>query len=152
MKLDTFHGKVFVSQSHDGTRTVLLYRRSTYLQVSRQSIFRYDQRVIPGRGHRRRQSTKNGSPVVLYLAGLPMHEVCSSHHSSTERRADRLMAQADSQHWCLAGEMPDQFYADSSFLRRARSRRNYDAFRMHSIDICHRHLTITADDYLSSQF
>src|SRR3989442_1050330 len=107
MKLDTFHGKLLMPQSHDCPRTIFLYRRGTDFQVWGQTIFRDYQRVISGRGHRRGQSAKNSSSIVQHQAGLSMHKIWSSHHLSTKSSANRLMSQTDSEHRHLACEMPD---------------------------------------------
>src|SRR5947207_12657037 len=107
MKLDTLNWKLLMPQAHDRARTILLYCRGTDFQVCGQIMFRNNQRVIAGRGHRRRQSAKNGPPIMLHLAGLPVHQIGSSYNLSTKRRANRLMSETNYEQLNFARDMHD---------------------------------------------
>ncbi len=87
---------------------------------------------------------KDSLAVVLDFAGLAMHQMRRSHNIASEGRANRLMAQADSQQRYFAGKMANQRNRDSGFLRRAGARREQDPFRVHGFNFRGRDLIIAA--------
>ena len=101
------------------------------------SLFFHDQRVITRRRHRHRKALKDGSIVVHDWAGFPVHQVRGADDASAKCFADRLMAEAHSEHRNLSREMADQVDADARFMRSARSGRNDDAFGMQCFDFFH---------------
>src|ERR1035438_6439947 len=54
--------------------------------------------------------------------------------------------------WNLAGKVADQFDADASISRSARTRRNYDAIGTHGFDLADGHFVVAAYLDLRAQF
>ena len=133
-------------------RAVSIDRPGADFKVVGQTVFRDDQGVVAGGGHRRSESAKDGLAVVLDLAGLAVHQIFRPNHPAAECRADRLVAKTDAEQWQLAGKMPDQFNADPGFLRSARPGGNHDAFRTHCLDFFDGHFVVAPDFDLCAQF
>src|SRR5579862_1235183 len=108
--------------------------------------------MVSGGRHRRWENSENSSSIVLHLAGFPVHEFGSAYDLASKGGTDRLMPQANSQQWHLAGKVADQVDADSGFLWRTWSGREQDAFGVHGFDIRDRDLVVPADYDFGSQF
>src|SRR5579864_309070 len=70
----------------------------------------------------------------MNLAGLAVENFGRANDFASERRADSLMAEADAEDRKLTGELANQVDADSGVLRRARTGRNHNAFRLAARD------------------
>ena len=90
--------------------------------------------------------------IVLDRAGFSVHQSFCAYHFSAKSRADRLMAETDSEQRNLAGKVADQFNADAGILRSARSGRNHDPFRPHRFNLVNADLVIAPNLNLSAQF
>src|SRR5258708_1922178 len=152
MELHALHGTWLVPQPHDGAGTVFLGSPGADLQFWGQIFFLDDERVITRGGHRHGEALKDGFVIVHHGAGLAMHDVSGAHHTASKGFSDCLMSQTNAEHRYFAGEVADQVDADSSFMRRARARRNHDALRAHRLGIGYRNLIVAANLDLGSQF
>jgi len=156
MELHALDRELPVAQAHNYARAVGLAGPGADFKVTRQPFLADDQRVITGRCHRRVDSLKNCPPIVLDRARFSVHQVSRAHHFSSKSRADGLMSQADPEQrnhvLRLAREVTNQFDADPSVLRSARSRRNHDALRSHRFDLVDADLVVTPHLNLRAQF
>jgi len=156
MKLHALNREFLMSQAHDDAGSIFVRSPGADFEVAWQIVFGDDQGVITGCGHRRRQSAKDGFAIVFDLAGFAVHQILRADHFSSKGRANRLMAEADSEerHFVLspARKMADDVNADAGFLRSAGPRRNNDALRMHRFDRVHGHLVVAANFDLLAQF
>ena len=116
------------------------------------SFLFHDERVIARGRHGRGQAAEDGLVVVGDGAGLAVHQVRSAHDVAAKSRADGLMSQADAENRNFAGEVPDQIDADAGVLRRARTRRDHDALRLHGLDLGNCDLVVAANLDLRAQF
>jgi hypothetical protein len=158
MELDTFNREFPVPQAHDDPCSVFVRSPGADFQIAWQILLGDDQRVVAGRGHRRRQAAKDGLAIMLNLTGFAVHQVFRAHHLASEGSADGLVSEADSEQrhitavLAVARKVTDQFYADAGFLRGAGSGRKHDAFRMHRLDLSYGHFVVAANLYLGAQF
>ncbi len=107
---------------------------------------------MSGCGERGFQVFENGFGVVRDAAGFAVHEMRSSNDVAAISSAKRLVSEADTQDGQLSGEMPKDINADAGFLRRAWTRRNYDAFRVHLLDFLDGNLIVPANHHIRAQF
>src|SRR5260370_30388448 len=77
-----------------------------------------------------RQLAKNILAVVMDLTRFTVEKFRSANDLAAESGADGLMAEAHTEDGKFTGKPLDEFHADSSFQRRAKTERNYDAFRL----------------------
>src|SRR6476646_1364155 len=112
MELHAFHWKTAVAQPHDYARAVGFTGLRADFQLRGQAFFRDDQRVIARRRHRLRRVLEKSLAVVLYLAGLAVHDLTGPHYVAAEGGADRLVPEANPQYRTLAREVLDQIDAD----------------------------------------
>src|SRR4029077_20677924 len=83
-----------------------------------------DERVVARGGERVGELAENVFAVVVYLAGLAVEKFRSANDFASERRADGLMTQADTENREFPGQAANQIDANSGVLRRAGARRN----------------------------
>jgi hypothetical protein len=145
-------------QAHDDAGSVFVRSPCADFQIAWQILLGDDQRMIAGRGHRRRQAAKDGLAIVLNLTGFAVHQVLRANHLAAEGCADRLVSEADSEQrhtspaLVLARKMADQFDADAGFLRGAGSGRKHDAFGVHRLDLSDGYFVVATNLYLGAQF
>ena len=112
-------GESAVPNAHDLT----VARRRRHLEGLGQAVARDRQRVIANHREALRQRGVDAAPVVRDLVDLAVHEARRAHDLAAERRADRLVAEADAEDRQLAGEGLDRGDAHARLGRRARARR-----------------------------
>jgi hypothetical protein len=163
VELDSFDGKGFVAESHDDAGAVFIWRPGADFEVLGQGIFFYDEGVVAGGGHGRRESGENGFAVVLDGAGFAVHEVSGADDLASEGCADGLVTEADAEQGdavgsaaCAGGnsggEMTDEVDADAGFLGSAGSGRDDDAVGAEGLDFSEGDFIVAADFDLSAQF
>jgi hypothetical protein len=121
VKLHAFHRELLVAQAHDGAGSVFLGGPGAHFQLLRKILLFHDQRVIPGRCHRSRQSAEDSFAIMRDFAGFAVHQVRRAHHLAAECLADGLVPQANAEYGNFAREVADQIDADAGILRRARA-------------------------------
>src|SRR5947209_19109564 len=89
---------------------------------------------------------------MFHPAGLAMHQVLRPNNFSAECLTDSLVSKTHAQNRHLAGEVPDEFDADSRVLWRTRSGRNNDALRSHLLNVRDRHLVVAPNFHVSPEF
>jgi hypothetical protein len=171
--LDPFYGKSFVAESHDDAGAVfvviafiliiLIGGPGADFEVLGQGFLFYDQGVVAGGGHGRRESGEDGFAVVLDGAGFAVHEVPGADDLASEGCANGLVPEADAQQGdatgtasCAGrnsgGEMADEVDADAGFLGSAGSGRDDDAVGTESLDFSEGDFIVAADFDLGAQF
>ena len=91
MKLNSFHGIIFVPQSHDFT----LGGPGADFKAGRQGFRPHQQGMIPPGGERIGQPRKYRFAVVLYGRYFSVHDAFGANDFSAERIPDGLMSQAN---------------------------------------------------------
>ena len=84
------------------------------------------ERVIADHREALRQRGVDAAAVVAQHIGLAVHQAPRADDLAAERRADRLVAEADAEDRQLAGELADRVDADAGLGRRARARREHE--------------------------
>ena len=85
------------------------------------------QRVVPGRGERRRQSGEHAGALVEHLAGLAVQQLVRAPDDTAVRDADRLQAEADAEDRDLAALLLDDVHARAGLFRRTGAGREQDS-------------------------
>src|SRR5580658_9799526 len=124
VELYTFHPQLSVTQAHN--RAVIGFGRD--FQGARQRFALDDQRMIARGDERLRQVVKYGLAIVLDFAGLAMHQLSRANHTAAKRRADGLMAKANTENRNLPREPLDERHTNAGFRGGTRAWRNYDMF------------------------
>src|SRR5690625_5227188 len=96
MKLDLLQGVIPMTDSHH----LPVLGAGGDLQLFRDRRLFQHQRVISCGSKRRFNSPINSSAVMSDLRGFAMHQYRGVNDPGSEHMADRLMAQADTEHRC----------------------------------------------------
>ena len=96
-------------------------------QAVRQSPALQDQRMIPCRLHRLRQTFVNALTAVFDTGGFSVDDFRRAHDLRAEDFADGLMAETDAENRHDAFHRANQFLGDARVLRLAGARGNHDA-------------------------
>ena len=75
--------------------------------------------------------------VVMDLARFAVEEFRSADDFAAERSTNGLVAEAHTKDGKFSGETLDQLHGNACLLRRARTGRNYDAFRISPDNLFH---------------
>jgi len=89
-----------------------------------------DQGMVARCGKGVRQLAENIFVVVMNLAGFAVKKFRRADDFAAERRANGLMAEANTEDGKFSGEALDQLDGNARLLRSARAGRNHDAFRL----------------------
>src|SRR2546421_65953 len=89
-----------------------------------------------------RQLAENILAIVMDLTRFAVKESGGADDFAAERSANGLMAEAHTENGEFSGEALDQLHGDACLLGRARSRRNYDAFRISPDNLFHGNLVV----------
>src|SRR6266849_6963369 len=103
-------------------------------------------------GERIRERAENVPAVMMDLARFAMEEFWSAADFAAERGANGLMAKAHAEDGKFSGEALDQFYRNARFLRRARTGRNHDAFRLATDNFFDGNFVVAVHFDLATQF
>src|SRR5579864_7210393 len=152
MELDAFNVMAAVAQAHDGASAVFFGGPGADFQLGGQIFFFHDKRMIAGGRHRHRQTLKDGFVVVHDRAGLAVHDMTGTNDIAAEGFADRLVTEADAEHWDFSREVADQVDADARLMRRAWAGRDDDALGTHALNFVHGNLVVAAHLDLCAQF
>ena len=152
MELHSLDRITAVTQAHDGAAAVFFGGPGADFQFGGQIFFLDDERMIARGRHGHGKALEDGSVVVHDCAGLAMHEMSGANHASAEGFADRLMSEADSEHWDFSCEVADELDADACFMGRAGPWRDDDLFRSHLLDLANRDLIVAANFDFCAQF
>src|SRR5882762_4765444 len=106
-------------------------------EFKRQGFFLDDQGMVARGGEGIRQLAENIFAVVMDLARFAVEELRGADDFAAERSANGLMAEAHTEDRKFSGEALDQLHGNARLLRRARTRRNYDAFRISPDNLFH---------------
>jgi hypothetical protein len=87
-----------------------------------------------------------------YCAGFAVHQARSAHHLTAKCGPDGLMSKADAKDGDFACEVANQIDADTRFLRRAWTRRNDNALRLHRLNAGNSDLIVPANLNLGAEF
>ena len=149
MELHAFYRKVAVTKPHDHGLTVL-FATGRDLELSGQTLFFDDQRMITVCHHRGIDSAEDRAAVMLYHAGFAVHDAIGADYHSAERGTDRLVPEADPQDWNFSGKVADEVERDAGFVRRAWSGGQDDLTWNHVFDLIDRDLIVTTDTHFLS--
>src|SRR4030095_7732947 len=147
MKLDSLYWIRSVSESHDQS----VRRSRGHFKRIGQTVFFYDQRVIPGRPESVRQAAIDGQGVVTDLRSLAVHQVRRPNDLPSKCFSDGLVSEADTKYRYCPGKFADCSNADACVRGHTRTRRNDYAFGLklaHLLD-CDR--VIPEDQKISTQ-
>src|SRR3954468_10426687 len=137
-----------MAETHDDFRAVSVTRSRADFEVRGQRLSLDDKRVIARGGERMRHAFEDSAAVVLDAAGLAVHEILRAHYLATEGSPDSLVTETDTEdrrgRQDVLRHLTDKFHANTGFLRRARPRRDQDAFRTHGLYVLDRDLVIAA--------
>src|SRR5687767_2739315 len=92
--------------------------------------------MVAGRFERRGETCEDSTAFVQDRRDTPVHQPIGTHDLAAERLADRLMAEADAEHWHL--RVHDGLEGDARFVRRAWTRRDEDTVDLrllHALDV-----------------
>src|SRR5215472_4168313 len=107
--------------------------------------------VASGR-ERTRSTAENGVAIVFHLAYLAVHYPAGPDHFSSEGRSNRLVSQANSQHWPFTGKIPEQIDADPRLLGSTRTGRNHNVRRPQALNFFATDLIVASHFNLFSHF
>src|SRR4029453_12900530 len=107
--------------------------------------------MIAYRFKRVRESSKYPLTAVFDPRRFPVQYFAGPGHNSSECLADRLVPQANAKDRRLAGEVPDDRYADSGLARRAGAGGDYDLVWRHRIDVLGRSFFVGENVDLGSE-
>ncbi len=125
MELDAFDFVATMAEAHDDAVVSL----GGDGEFTRQGFFLDDQGMVARCGKGVRQLAENIFVVVMNLTRFSVKKFRRADDFAAERGTNGLMAEANTKDGKFAGEALDQLDRDARFLRRARTRRNHDAFR-----------------------
>src|SRR5687767_6190977 len=95
MELNSVDGKAAMCQAHDQAIGSL----GGHSEIGRKAGSFDDQRMIARRPERRMDAAKHSIAVVPDLGKLAVHLKGGAHDSGAKCLSDRLMTQADAEHW-----------------------------------------------------
>ena len=98
------------------------------------------------------KAPEHTEPVGADRAGLAVHLHLRPHDLAAQRRADRLVAQADAEQRQLAGEVADGLDADARLGRRAGAGRQHQMVGPQVGDALHRDLVIAEHAHVLAEF
>src|SRR5215471_2121716 len=119
MKLNSLNVVLAMPQAHDHPRTIAIMAGGRDFKLCGQRVFFDNQRVVTRSSHRRGDTGKDGSSIVLDLTGFAVHQVRGSDHVTAKGRTNCLMPEADTKNWNLSCELLDHVDTDTRFLWRA---------------------------------
>ena len=128
VELHSLYRQGSMAQTHNDRPALLsgaagFRRAGRNFQLPGQRVLGNDQRVIASARERRRQSREDALAIVIYFAGLAMHQAVRAHYQPAKRLSNGLMPKANTENRHLPSHVPDQRNQDPRFSRRARSRR-----------------------------
>ncbi len=123
VELDALDRQVAVPGGHDHAGL----GPGGHLQLVGDAVLRDGQRVVPGRGERRRQPGEHAGALVEHLAGLAVQQLVGATDHTAVRDADRLQAEADAEDRHLATRLLDDVDAGAGLFRRSGTGREQDA-------------------------
>src|SRR6266478_927296 len=103
-------------------------------------------------GERVGQLAENIFAVVVNLAGLAVKNLRRANDFAAERRADGLMAETHTENREFPRQSANQIDANSSVLRCAWTRRNYNAFRLAARNFLDRNFVVAMHLDIAAQF
>ena len=122
MELQPDHGPLSMPDRHHH----VIGRAGRHGQARGQRRLVDHQRMIPAGGQRIGQAGEHALSVVEHRTDSAVHRLGGTHDPGAERRANRLMAQADPEQGNGRVKTPDQLQRAARFARRARAGRQDD--------------------------
>src|ERR1700731_827838 len=146
VELHAFDEEFAVAETHDDA---IGFRGN--FELIRKRFFLDDERVIARGGEILRQIFENCLVVVVDAAGFAVHDFRRANHASSNRKADRLMAETHAENWNHSGKPANHVHANAGILRSAGTRRNYDALRLLLGNLVERDLVVAVHFQLFAQ-
>ena len=97
MELHSFHRELAVTKPYDDGAPIAIPGAGADLEIGWKTFLGYDQGVISGCCHRRREISENGLSIVRDFAGFAMHEVRSANDFPSERSSNRLVSETNTE-------------------------------------------------------